>query len=95
MKDYIAVVVTVTLVLAIFIYLNTKTVIMKQSEMLAELIEINETTTEIGEDIDDIIANGVKDGDINEELAAKFREHTERLRGIAAKHTKEEQPPIE
>lgn len=80
MKEYIAVIATATLVIAILIYSNSKTIIMKQAEMLAALEEADQATNEIAADIQVLIDQGA----VSEEVAAKLTAHVDKLKGIAA-----------
>lgn len=80
MKEYIAVVVTATLVIAIIIYLNTKTLIMNDQEILAALEEADQQTNDIAADIQFLIDNK----QVSQEVADKLTAHVAKLKGIAA-----------
>lgn len=80
MKQYTAVICTATFLIAILIYSNSKTIIMKQAEMLAALEEADQATNDIAADIQVLIDQGA----VSEEVAAKLTAHVDKLKGIAA-----------
>jgi hypothetical protein len=63
-------------------------------EIRQELVEINEVTNEMADDVNDLI-NRVPDGAGMEEIKSSLVSLKGRLQGIASQHTPNSTPPVE
>lgn len=86
--DFIATISIVTLLIVILNHLKLNKIMADNQEMLRLLNEADAQTNEIAEDIQDLIDNGQVSG----EVASRLTAHVDKLKTVAATHTK---PPTE